>query len=105
MGSSQRMFHSVARSPPWATVERSQACRRVSRSQDQPRSRPVRSCRAPCLLVAAVRSEEQTSELQSLMRTSYAVFCLKKKNQTTTIQTKTSVYVQAMKLNMNTQRL
>src|SRR3546814_6229608 len=26
------------------------------------------------------RSEEQTSELQSLMRISYAVFCLKKKN-------------------------
>src|SRR3546814_1393219 len=33
---------------------------------------------------AAVRSEEHTSELQSLMRISYAVFCLKKKNQTTT---------------------
>src|SRR3546814_7925531 len=29
--------------------------------------------------VAAQRSEEHTSELQSLMRTSYAVFCLKKK--------------------------
>src|SRR3546814_1903920 len=29
---------------------------------------------------AAARSEEHTSELQSLMRTSYAVFCLKKKN-------------------------
>src|SRR3546814_3447160 len=28
-----------------------------------------------------VRSEEHTSELQSLMRISYAVFCLKKKNQ------------------------
>src|SRR3546814_4033763 len=28
------------------------------------------------------RSEEHTSELQSLMRTSYAVFCLKKKNIT-----------------------
>src|SRR3546814_9266952 len=28
----------------------------------------------------AVRSEEHTSELQSLMRNSYAVFCLKKKN-------------------------
>src|SRR3546814_5369754 len=27
------------------------------------------------------RSEEHTSELQSLMRLSYAVFCLKKKNQ------------------------
>src|SRR3546814_5790499 len=29
------------------------------------------------------RSEEHTSELQSLMRTSYAVFCLKKKNTDT----------------------
>src|SRR3546814_2903042 len=29
------------------------------------------------------RSEEHTSELQSLMRISYAVFCLKKKKQTT----------------------
>src|SRR3546814_10296439 len=29
------------------------------------------------------RSEEHTSELQSLMRISYAVFCLKKKNKTT----------------------
>src|SRR3546814_5052855 len=30
------------------------------------------------------RSEEHTSELQSLMRISYAVFCLKKKKNTTT---------------------
>src|SRR3546814_6642462 len=30
--------------------------------------------------VAPGRSEEHTSELQSLMRISYAVFCLKKKN-------------------------
>src|SRR3546814_6557696 len=30
------------------------------------------------------RSEEHTSELQSLMRISYAVFCLKKKNTTDT---------------------
>src|SRR3546814_10226014 len=29
---------------------------------------------------ACLRSEEHTSELQSLMRTSYAVFCLQKKN-------------------------
>src|SRR3546814_5152166 len=34
-----------------------------------------------------VRSGEHTSELQSLMRISYAVFCLKKKTQTTTIHT------------------
>src|SRR3546814_2491459 len=32
-----------------------------------------------------VRSEEHTSELQSLMRISYAVFCLKKKKTTPTI--------------------
>src|SRR3546814_4154276 len=31
------------------------------------------------------RSEEQTSELQSLMRHSYAVFCLKTKNTTPTV--------------------
>src|SRR3546814_8189484 len=31
-----------------------------------------------------LRSEEHTSELQSLMRISYAVFCLKKKNTNTT---------------------
>src|SRR3546814_4249395 len=33
------------------------------------------------------RSEEHTSELQSLMRISYAVFCLKKKKKTITIIT------------------
>src|SRR3546814_9806146 len=33
------------------------------------------------LLQGWFRSEEHTSELQSLMRISYAVFCLKKKNQ------------------------
>src|SRR3546814_8857233 len=32
------------------------------------------------VLLDKQRSEEHTSELQSLMRTSYAVFCLKKKN-------------------------
>src|SRR3546814_3611311 len=37
----------------------------------------------------SARSEEHTSELQSLMRNSYAVFCLKKKNPRTTIQSKT----------------
>src|SRR3546814_7303651 len=35
------------------------------------------------------RSEEHTSELQSLMRTSYAVFCLKKKKNKTTTQNTT----------------
>src|SRR3546814_5599036 len=35
--------------------------------------------------VGDLRSEEHTSELQSLMRKSYAVFCLKKKKTTTKI--------------------
>src|SRR3546814_4237298 len=37
-----------------------------------------------------IRSEEHTSELQSLMRISYAVFCLKKKTHTPKPQTKHS---------------
>src|SRR3546814_6845281 len=36
-----------------------------------------------------VRSEEQTSELQSLMRTPYAVYCLKKKHDENTSKLKT----------------
>src|SRR3546814_4451449 len=36
----------------------------------------------PSSIEDAMRSEEHTSELQSLMRISYAVFCLKKKTNT-----------------------
>src|SRR3546814_6677233 len=39
---------------------------------------------------AISRSEEHTSELQSLMRISYAVFCLKKKKKTSTHMNNTS---------------
>src|SRR3546814_2070759 len=35
----------------------------------------------PAIVWIGARSEEHTSELQSLMRISYAVFCLKKKKQ------------------------
>src|SRR3546814_1062090 len=44
-------------------------------------------------LISGQRSEEHTSELQSLMRISYAVFCLKKKKTTdlTSIITDTSL--------------
>src|SRR3546814_4427779 len=44
--------------------------------RDCPSRAKVRPSNAGC------RSEEHTSELQSLMRISYAVFCLKKKKQT-----------------------
>src|SRR3546814_6955147 len=40
--------------------------------------------------VKSSRSEEHTSELQSLMRISYAVFCLKKKKRNTTEHTATT---------------
>src|SRR3546814_3976091 len=41
--------------------------------------------RGPMEMDLASRSEEHTSELQSLMRISYAVFCLKKKTQKSAI--------------------
>src|SRR3546814_7138114 len=44
-----------------------------------PETRPVS--------IAFMRSEEHTSELQSLMRISYAVFCLKKKQQNADLKT------------------
>src|SRR3546814_7351712 len=51
----------------------------------RPRARRTSAAHArPCLLRRALlraRSEEHTSELQSLMRISYAVFCLKKKKK------------------------
>src|SRR3546814_3831614 len=50
-------------------------CRPENRFQSRPRSRQGARSRA--------RSEEHTSELQSLMRHSYAVFCLKKKKPRT----------------------
>src|SRR3546814_6585575 len=69
----------IARNEPTGT-SRLSASSRASRGDDSmmllnssPRSTPE----------ASARSEEHTSELQSLMRISYAVFCLKKKKKIT----------------------
>src|SRR3546814_1637209 len=56
----------------------------VARQHDQPHRPDARHWRRYPPPVGAVRSEAHTSELQSLMRISYAVFCLKKKNKTMT---------------------
>src|SRR3546814_10181468 len=48
------------------------------------RPRLVRIVGAELDHLIAIRSEEHTSELQSLMRISYAVFCLKKKTENNT---------------------
>src|SRR3546814_9721893 len=70
---------------PYTTLFRSHARRFAARprgSREKGRSRCSRHS-LPCRRRAGsiARSEEHTSELQSLMRISYAVFCLKKKNK------------------------
>src|SRR3546814_4709742 len=55
-------------------------CRKVLRCITPSRPIPIRRWCAGWR--GAWRSEEHTSELQSLMRISYAVFCLKKQNTT-----------------------
>src|SRR3546814_9212187 len=73
---------------PYTTLSRS---RRAERLQQCRAGRGRVRLKATGLVGAAEaapagrlpRSEEHTSELQSLMRTSYAVFCLKKKKQKT----------------------
>src|SRR3546814_1556049 len=60
---------------------RALAARRPRHAQSSPRPPHLRHHLAPRRRQDhADRSEEHTSELQSLMRISYAVFCLKKKN-------------------------
>src|SRR3546814_9196881 len=56
--------------------------------EDSPRPHPMRIYLQ--MLNTPARSEEHTSELQSLMRTSYAVFCLKKKKKQNITTTKHS---------------
>src|SRR3546814_7991041 len=60
--------------PPLKLLRRPAARLRFSQPRRKRRQRPERPFRC--------KSEEHTSELQSLMRISYAVFCLKKKTQT-----------------------
>src|SRR3546814_10902579 len=64
---------------------------RIDGADPQPADRPSghRQHRADDAAAYAQRSEEHTSELQSLMRISYAVFCLKKKKRKTIQKNKT----------------
>src|SRR3546814_1439232 len=55
-----------------------QAAREAESAMNRKTSRPLYELRASAMGTIE-RSEEHTSELQSLMRISYAVFCLKKK--------------------------
>src|SRR3546814_3727572 len=62
---------------PYTTLFRSARARYCR--YDIRRAREGKSGRRPTASPRCRRSEEHTSELQSLMRISYAVFCLKKK--------------------------
>src|SRR3546814_9128962 len=78
----------VPRTSPVATFSR-MSTNRSSPSVSSSRAKLVRLrssfASSACLSGGRlVRSEEHTSELQSLMRISYAVFCLKKNKNTTT---------------------
>src|SRR3546814_1794629 len=63
----------------------------------------ARQCLGVALANQQRRSEEHTSELQSLMRISYAVFCLKKKNRNTTTTPYNTNNERTSRLNNNTQ--
>src|SRR3546814_9532178 len=100
-------YTTLVRSPPGRTACRRARWRnagnttknrrkcRACRSRAMPRRRTTDSlyasmsdagradCRGPRNRHPRARSEEHTSELQSLMRISYAVFCLKKKHKNT----------------------
>src|SRR3546814_5518251 len=53
--------------------------RQLPRRRRQAKHAPLSGCTPAIAQACSQRSEEHTSELQSLMRISYAVFCLKKK--------------------------
>src|SRR3546814_5881095 len=66
---------------PGLPPPRGGAARRLGAGRPR-RARCQRDAENLCFVTAwAARSEEHTSELQSLMRISYAVFCLKKKTK------------------------
>src|SRR3546814_7003148 len=64
---------------PYTTLFRSPSAQR--KSSPPKRSRPSVVTVMTLMSRSSGRSEEHTSELQSLMRISYAVFCLKKKTK------------------------
>src|SRR3546814_7995820 len=77
LGSLAFLARQEARLWPSSAVLRPCGCGTVLRPPDRP---PVEAASGGIASLEG-RSEEHTSELQSLMRNSYAVFCLKKKTQ------------------------
>src|SRR3546814_9513708 len=81
---SRSTFHPRSRSNAWRAAARQVKCaiwHPVVKAKDADRGKSSTSL---IQALATSRSEEHTSELQSLMRISYAVFCLEKQNFLTT---------------------
>src|SRR3546814_8760072 len=76
-----RQWHEMAK-PQWAAIHASDVLRSLERDIfPEIGEIPIADLTPPIIYD---RSEEHTSELQSLMRISYAVFCLQKKNKQNT---------------------
>src|SRR3546814_5024242 len=78
--------------PPPCATKRSRSAKLAARSAVHPKTLPPRTKGRTARPLSpsarsVMRSEEHTSELQSLMRISYAVFCLKKKKERWNIRT------------------
>src|SRR3546814_6579008 len=91
--------------PPYARIARAETLTirnsdfiSAVRLQGAGRLRIIWSHIMPLCTSSLIRSEEHTSELQSLMRNSYAVFCLKKQNQTTQTTITTFINSSGMKI-------
>src|SRR3546814_8608672 len=73
----RRAFDAIAQGSASASAFVNHVCHRTPPGRECPKGGGPSSRR----VAATIRSEEHTSELQSLMRISYAVFCLKQKNK------------------------
>src|SRR3546814_5228332 len=83
---SSRTLHEMIWPMPFILLKRGKFSRMANEAKS---CRPsVNAPNTASVLAMSARSEEHTSELQSLMRISYAVFCLKKKKQDNTVQTR-----------------
>src|SRR3546814_9099474 len=76
---------------PYTTLFRSQLVHGLARAISYQRTPIQARVSVSVCAPAQSRSEEHTSELQSLMRISYAVFCLTKKNNPKCTQKQTSI--------------
>src|SRR3546814_5765783 len=95
----ERAWDDGVRPIPMDPILRSQACRLQQGKDSEQRAFSMAFFDAD-FIKFRLRSEEHTSELQSLMRISYAVFCLTKKTTTDNNTTQTQIHGKQPQRNM-----